>query len=164
MKAAEFLAHEMFGREDLEDIQFAITSFEKRTSGEIVVSFHTSSFGQPYKTARRIFEKYKLHRTKERNATLIVMYPNEKKFAVIGDEGIHAKVPKDFWDEVVAEMSAQFQAGKMADGLVNGINRLGMVLSQYFPYQADDANEISDAIRFEDENDDDDSEIKDNQE
>ena len=151
MNAAEYLAHEMFGREDLEDIQFAIKSFERRTSGEIVVSFNKSSAGQPYKTARRIFTKNSLHRTAERNATLIVLFPDEKKFAVIGDEGIHTKVPQNFWDEVVAEMATQFQKGKMAEGLIGGINRLGEVLAQYFPHREDDKNELGDEIRFGDD-------------
>ena len=150
MKTAEYLAHEMFGREDLEDIQFAIKSFERRTSGEIVVSFNTSSAGQPYKTARKVFAKHNLHKTKERNATLIVLYPKEQKFAVIGDEGIHAKVPENFWDDVVADMAQHFQAGELVEGVVKGINRLGEKLAEFFPHQADDVNEISDEFQYDD--------------
>ena len=152
MKTAEYLAHEMFGREDLNAIQQAIKAFENRTSGEIVVSFNTSSAGQPYKTARRMFAKHKLHRTKERNATLIVLYPREKKFAVVGDKGMHAKVPEDFWDDVVADMTRHFQKNEMRDGLIKGINRLGEKLAEFFPRQADDVNEISDEFQYDDDN------------
>ncbi|MCF7797466.1 MAG: TPM domain-containing protein [Lentisphaeria bacterium] len=153
MKKAEKLAREMFSPDDLEAIQNAIKTFELRTSGEIVVSFNTSSAGQPYKTARRIFAKHNLHKTRERNATLIVLYPREQKFAVVGDEGIHARVPENFWDDVVAEMTQHFQAGDMRTGLVKGINRLGEKLAEYFPYQADDVNEISNDFRFEGDSD-----------
>lgn len=150
MKKAEKLAREIFSQNDLDAIQNAIKRFETRTSGEIVVSFHTTSAGQPYKTARRIFAKHNLHRTQERNATLIVLYPREKKFAVVGDEGIHAKVPENFWDDVVEKMSHHFQAGEMADGIVKGINLLGEKLAEFFPWRETDENEISDAFRYDD--------------
>ena len=74
MKKAEKLAREIFSDADLEAVSAAIKSFEKRTSGEIVISFNTTSHNQPYKTARRIFQKAGLHKTRERNATLIVLY------------------------------------------------------------------------------------------
>ncbi|MCF7801808.1 MAG: TPM domain-containing protein [Candidatus Marinimicrobia bacterium] len=140
----------MFSPDDLDAIQNAIKTFETSTSGEIVVSFHTSSVGQPYKTARRIFAKHNLHKTKARNATLIVLYPGEQKFAIVGDEGIHAKVPENFWDEVVEKMTTHFKAGEMLAGVIAGINLLGEKLAEFFPYQDTDVNEISDAFRYDD--------------
>lgn len=148
MKKAEKLAKEIFSDDDLQEISAAIKTFEGRTSGEIVISFNTSSHGQPYKAAKRIFEKAKLYETKERNATLIVLFLAEQKFAVYGDEGIHKEVPKDFWEATVDEMRIQFAQGNMRQGLLAGINKLGENLATYFPVEADDINELNDDIQF----------------
>ena len=118
MNKAEKLAKDIFSDQDLQEISGAINTFEGRTSGEIVISFNTTSHNQPYKSAKRIFEKAKLYQTKERNATLIVLYLSEQKFAVYGDVGIHEKVPTDFWEETVDEMRAQFAQGNMREGLL----------------------------------------------
>lgn len=150
MKKAEKLAREIFSNQDLEDISKAIGTFESQTSGEIVISFNTTSHNQPYKTARRIFEKAKLYQTKKRNATLIVLFLTEKKFAVYGDAGIHDKVPEDFWEKTVAEMKTDFAEGRMREGLLHGINELGKNLAKYFPVATDDENELSNELKFED--------------
>ena len=150
MSKAEKLAKEIFSDQDLQDISAEIKTFEGRTSGEIVISFNTSSHNQPYKAAKRIFEKAKLHQTKERNATLLVLFLSEHKFAVYGDVGIHEKVPVDFWEETVDEMRAQFGQGNMCEGLLAGIHKLGENLAKYFPVAADDVNELSDEIKFSD--------------
>ena len=150
MSKAEKLAKEIFSDQDLQDVSAAINTFEGRTSGEIVISFNTSSRNQPYKTAKRIFEKAKLHETKERNATLIALFLSEHKFAVYGDVGIHEKVPTDFWESTVDEMRIQFAQGNMREGLLAGIQKLGENLAKYFPVSEDDVNELSDDIKFGD--------------
>ena len=150
MSKAEKLAKAIFSDQDLKEVSTAIETFEGRTSGEIVISFNTSSHNQPYKAAKRIFEKAKLHQTKERNATLIVLFLSEQKFAVYGDVGIHEKVPADFWKETVDEMRAQFAQGNMREGLLAGIHKLGENLAKYFPVAEDDVNELSDDIKFGD--------------
>ncbi|MBT4035911.1 MAG: TPM domain-containing protein [Candidatus Marinimicrobia bacterium] len=150
MSKAEKLAKEIFSDQDLQDVSAAINTFEGRTSGEIVISFNTTSRNQPYKTAKRIFEKAKLHETKERNATLIALFLSEHKFAVYGDVGIHEKVPTDFWESTVDEMRIQFAQGNMREGLLAGIQKLGENLAKYFPVSEDDVNELSDDIKFGD--------------
>ncbi len=151
MKKAEKLARELLSDQDMLDISEAIKAFENKTSGEIVISFNTSSHNQPYKTAKRIFEKAKLYQTKERNATLIVLFLAEQKFAVYGDSGIHEKVPENFWETTVADMKALFSEGKMREGLLHGIKQLGENLAKYFPVAEDDVNELSDEINYGDD-------------
>ena len=150
MGKAESLAKAIFSDQDLEQISTAIKRFEKKTSGEIVINFNTTSYNQPYKTAKRIFEKSGLYNTNERNATLIVLFLSEKKFAVYGDKGIYEKVPEDFWQETVDGMRASFAQGDMLEGLLFGIKSLGNNLSKYFPLAEDDVNELSDDLTFED--------------
>ena len=148
MGKAEKLAKEIFSDQDLQDISAAIKSFEGQTSGEIVISFNTNSHNQPYKAAKRIFEKAGLFKTKERNAILLVLFLSEQKFAIYGDEGIHKKVPEDFWESTIAEMKTLFAQGEMREGLLTGINKLGKNLAKYFPVAADDVNELSDDLKY----------------
>ena len=57
MSRAEKLAREIFSDSDLQEISTAISNFEARTSGEIVISFNTSSNNQPYKTENEFSKK-----------------------------------------------------------------------------------------------------------
>lgn len=151
MSKAERLAYEVFTDEGLKAASDAIKRFETLTSGEIVISFNTRSHGQPYKRAQRIFAKRGLHRTAQRNAILIAFFLEDKTFAIYGDKGIHEKVPLDYWEKTVQEMTARFQSGDLSNGLVWGIKELGNRLSEFFPYEADDENELSDDLHFEEE-------------
>jgi uncharacterized membrane protein len=45
-------------------------------------------------------------------------------------------------------MAARFQEGDFCAGLVEGIARVGEKLDEFFPWQTDDVNELSDEISF----------------
>ena len=144
----ESYVRQLLSEDDFTAIDGAIKDFEKQTSGELVVSFQSVSRGDPYKEARRVFKRLRLSRTRERNAVLVVIFVNSRKFAVLGDEGINEKVPDDFWDETAAAMAGHFREGRFREGLVEGIQTLGGQLVTYFPYRPDDVDEISDDISF----------------
>lgn len=150
MNRAEKLARSMITDDGLLAIGEAIKSFENRTSGEIVLSFNTSSHGQPYKQAKRIFTSNKLHETRERNAILIALFLKDRTFAIFGDEGIHAKVSEDYWSTTVEKMSEHFKSGQLGQGLVWAIQELGERLVEFFPSREDDINELSDDLHFGD--------------
>ncbi len=151
MSKAQRLATEIFSNTGLEAAAEAIKRFETLTSGEIVISFNVNSFGQPYKRAQRIFKARGLHRTELRNAILIAFFLEDKTFAIYGDKGIHERLPADYWEDTVAEMTRLFKSGDLADGLVWGIRELGNRLSEFFPYQVDDKNELSDELHYGEE-------------
>ncbi len=147
-KNVEQAVRALLTKADLKAVENAVKSFENRTSGEIVVSFQMLSKGDPEKAARKIFKRLKLYRTAERNATVIVLYIASRKFAVIGDQGIDEKVPTDFWDNTVAVMGDHFKAGRIKEGLVEGIDILGAALAEFFPISSDDINELSDELHY----------------
>ena len=45
--------------------------------------------------------------------------------------------------------TTKFKENKIGDGLSTGIHLIGTKLAQYFPFQFDDINEISDDVVFE---------------
>ena len=89
-----------------------------------------------------------MNKTELRNGVLFYLAVKSRKFAILGDSGINAKVPEDFWDKIKEDMAAHFKKGEFTEGLVKGIEEAGKSLKAYFPYKSDDVNELSDDISF----------------
>ncbi len=124
----------------------AIEAAEQRTSGEIRVFISHRKCPEPVKAAQEQFELLNMRATRERNGILFFIAPRSRNFAIIGDEGIHAKCGDTFWSELAALMSAAFREGKLTQGLELSIERAGTLLAEHFPRQADDRNELPNKI------------------
>ena len=135
-------------KEEQEQIIKAIESAELNTSGEVRVHLESICKGDPVERAVYIFDKLKMHKTKERNGVLIYIAFDSRKFAIIGDSGINAKVPDGFWDEEKEILLAALKEDRAAEGLVSVIDIAGKSLKEFFPYQKDDTNEQSNEISF----------------
>ena len=68
-----------------------------------------------------------------RNGVLIFVAPRNRKFAVIGDAGVHAKCGDAFWQELAQAMTDYFRKSEFAEGLAHGIRKAGELLAQHFP-------------------------------
>jgi len=73
----------------------------------------------------------------------------------LGDTAINEAVPEGFWDGEVEELTNYLKAGRPVDGLCAIIARMGERLSEYFPGERDDENELSNEVTFDDGDDDD---------
>lgn len=143
------MAEESFSSEQKKRIKAAIEEAELNTSGEIRVHLENHCKSENVlDRAAQVFAQLKMHETEARNGVLVYMAVKDHKFAIIGDGGINAKVEEDFWDTTKEKMLARFKAGELTQGLVDGILCAGERLKQYFPYQKDDINELSDDISF----------------
>ena len=132
---------------DDDRVKAAIVAAEKQTSGEIRVSVSRFFWGHVQRAAEKAFARLGMRATCDRNGILFFVVPSRRRFVVLGDEGIHRKVGQDFWDRLVAAMSADFKAGKFNEGLIRGIEECGRLLAAHFPYQGEkDVNELSDDI------------------
>jgi uncharacterized membrane protein len=143
MKASDFL-----NKDHQKLIIQAIEVAEKDTSGEIRIHIESHCNGDVLDRAAYLFAKLKMHKTQSRNGVLIYLALNDKKFAILGDGGINAKVPADFWDTIKKAMAQKFSEGKFTEGLIVGITTSGAKLKEFFPYQSDDVNELSNEISF----------------
>ena len=132
--------------EDKAIIKEAIEKAEKLSSGEICVYFEKNCKGTAFDSALAYFKKLKLDQTARRNGTLIYIAFEDKLFAIIGDEGIHAKVGQDFWDKAKGIMHDHFQRGEIVTGIVKAISQIGDALITYFPYEEGDLNELSNDV------------------
>ena len=127
----------------------AIKQAELNTSGEIKVHIENRCKGDVEKRSLVVFDKLKLNETQLRNGVLIYLAVKDRKFAILGDEGINQVVEDGFWNDVKDLMLSLFKEGRFAEGLEQGIHRCGEKLKTYFPYQSDDVNEIPDEISYE---------------
>ncbi|WP_152287077.1 TPM domain-containing protein [Flavicella marina] len=124
----------------------AIKAAEKNTSGEIRVHIDPSSDKDAFERAKEVFFELKMNETEAKNGVLFYLAIKEHKFAILGDEGIDKVVPDDFWDTTKDLVISEFKKGDFASGLQLGITEAGKRLKEFFPYQSDDVNELSDEI------------------
>lgn len=141
MKKSSFIA-----QLDHPVIEAAIARAEKLTSGEIRVFVAPGAAPDAVAAAQEAFAKLGMTDTKQRNAVLIYVAPVSQTFAIIGDEGVHAKCGDSFWHEVAAAMGGHFRAGKFTAGVAHGVERAGALLGAHFPRQPGDTNELADSV------------------
>lgn len=137
-----------FSKEEKEVIKSAVKEAELNTSGEIRVHIDNHCKEDVMDRAAWWFGKLEMQKTGQRNGVLFYLAVKEHKFAILGDAGINAVTPDDFWDTIKEKMLASFKEGAYASGLKEGILLSGEALKSHFPYQDDDINELSDEISF----------------
>ena len=129
------------------EVELAISEAEKDTSGEIrlFVENHNKR-GDLMDRAAFLFNKLEMHKTELRNGVLFYMAVKDQQFVILGDGGINAKVPDDFWQHIKDRMTTRFEEGEVPSGLMEGIRMAGKALAEHFPVQADDQNELSNEV------------------
>ena len=143
------MAEKLFSPEQKSQIVSAIQKAETMTSGEIQVHIENHCRGDVLDRAAEVFETLKMYQTKDRNGVLFYLAVLDHKFAILGDAGINAVVPKDFWESTKEVMASHFRQGKFTQGLIEGIHLAGDQLGAHFPYdKAGDKNELSDEVSF----------------
>ena len=134
---------------DCTRIEESIRQAERRTSGEIRVSVSRFFWGDVRRVADHAFIRLGMAATRNRNGILFFIVPARRRFVVLGDDGIHAKVGQEFWERVAAAVSEHLRGGDFTLGLVRGIETVGEQLALHFPFDpANDADELSNTIDF----------------
>lgn len=141
----------VLSRDEMEAVAARIAAVEKTTTGEIRVSIHrTRSFKERnlsvYDLAMKNFHDLGMHNTKEKTGVLIYLLLSDRKFQIIGDEGINKKVSKEFWDVIAMKVAEYFRENKFLEGLTHAIEEVGKVLQKEFPMKAGDTNELSNDV------------------
>jgi len=142
------MASKFFTTDQKQQIVGAIKNAELNTSGEIRVHIENHCKKEVLDRAAVVFASLKMHKTKLRNGVLFYLAIKDHKFAILGDGGINAVIPDDFWDNTKEMMQQKFKEGEFTEGLSSGIKMAGEQLKSHFPYQSDDVNELDDDISF----------------
>ena len=139
----------MLSKEELKQISESIRDAESHTSGEIRVCVTRQCKGDPLEAAYRMFTRLKMEATELRNGVLLYVSPTDHKAAIWGDSGIHDATRPDFWDEVLAEMLSFFREGRIADGICQGVGKVGELIRTQYPISENDINELSNDVIME---------------
>jgi len=141
-------AIDFFSTQEKDDIKQAIMNAELDTSGEIRVHIENTFTGEVLDRAAFIFKQLGMNKTELRNGVLIYLAVKNRRFAIIGDSGIHKVVPENYWNDIKANMLNQFRENHFTDGLIEAITSTGIQLKKHFPRQRDDVNELPDDLSF----------------
>jgi uncharacterized membrane protein len=134
---------------DTDRIEQAIAAAEGLTSAEIRVSVAPFFWGSVYGNAERAFTRLGMAQTRERNGVLFFIVPARRRFAVLGDEGIHARLGPAFWNELRDTLASSFRTGAFTEGLVQAIGKAGERLAPPFPAHAgQNPDELPNAVDF----------------
>jgi len=145
------ILRDFFPEADKKLILSAIQEAESCTSGEIRVHIVKKAGKRPLAVARKAFENLGMRKTELHNGVLFILALEDRKFVVLGDDGINEKVPDGFWDKVRDVVIENFRNDLFSKGLAEGIKLAGEQLAGFFPHQAKDVNELPDAISYADE-------------
>jgi len=96
--------------------------------------------------ATRYFMESGVYNTKDRTGILIFISILERRVELLADSGINAKIPQEKWQSIVDNIIKGIKQKDIATHLTNSINECGDLLVEHFPIQADDKNELTDAI------------------
>jgi uncharacterized membrane protein len=144
--ASSSLADSLLSDEQRSIIESAIQHAELRTSGEIRVHLDDFCDEQVLDRAAYVFAQLEMHRTEQRNGVLIYVALQDRKLAIIGDQGIHAKVGAGFWNSTFDLIVSHMKKDEWVEGLCAGVMKAGEELKKHFPRASDDVNELSNTI------------------
>ena len=85
-------------------------------------------------------------RTHGRTGILIYLSLDERRAEIVADEAIAGQVSPEVWGDAMAAMLAEIRQGRVADGLIAAIERVGVVLAEYVPRADNDVNELPDRL------------------
>ena len=140
----------LFSEQDKNILIQAIKDAENRSSAEIRIHLESHCKGNVLDRAAKVFAQLGMHKTALRTGVLIYLAINDRKVAIIGDQGINALVAKDFWTECYEIMAKHFAEGDFVGGIKIAIEHFSDDLGKLFPHQPDDVNELNDDISFGD--------------
>lgn len=148
------LIYHFVNDDELLRISNKIKEMEKTTAGEICVSIKEKrSLLEKRKSLRELAEKefFKLGvaNTKDKTGILIFLLLEDRKFYILADSGINAKVQQETWDKIKDEMQHKFSKGEFCKGLIFGVDEVGKILNRHFPVRPDDTNELSNKITLD---------------
>ena len=103
--------------DELHRINSKIAAAEQMTSAEIKLVIVKHCLTSIKRKAHKIFKKYNLDQTAQRNCVLILVVTTNRQLLIYGGQGIHEKVGQDFWQEIEKHITAKFRENKMGDGL-----------------------------------------------
>ena len=121
-------------KEEKRRIAGIIAEMETRTTGEIHVHVVGRCRGNDIlELAKKKFLELGLDKTAGRTGVLILISHLDHRFAVWGDEGIHAKAGSPLWERAKKTLLDHFAERRYAEGIEACVREAGRELAAHFP-------------------------------
>ena len=96
--------------------------------------------------AERAFRTRGVARTRERTGVLIYVALAEHYAEVLTEAGIADRLDEQVWREIITELVETIRRGRIADGLVAAVRRVGSVLAEHAPPRPGDTDELPNKV------------------
>jgi putative membrane protein len=96
--------------------------------------------------AQQLFMERGVTETRQRSGVLLYLSEGEHRVELLADRGIHERVGAEGWQRVVDQVVGSIREGHAADGIAAAVDSIGQSLALHFPREADDVNELPDAV------------------
>ena len=93
-----------------------------------------------------VFKAAAERRTLGRTGILIYLSMAERRAEIVADDAILKVTDETTWGDAMAALLDEVRQGRLADGMVAAIERVGAVLAEHFPRSEGDRNEIPDKL------------------
>ena len=70
----------------------------------------------------------------------------DRRLAIVGDEGIHGRVGDPHWHRVRDLMLERLRANAPREAIERAVEELGRSLAEHYPRRPDDKNELTDEV------------------
>lgn len=132
---------------DVAQIEQAIRQAESRTSAELRVAVARFYFwGDVHRAARATWRRLRMSATSRRTGVLLFVAPRRRRFVLMGDVAIEAKVPASFWSDIALTITEEIARAQLSAALVRGIEAIALGLAPLFPPDRPDRNELPDDV------------------
>lgn len=92
------------------------------------------------------FLSHNIHVTDNRTGVLIFVSLAEQYSEIVADSGISQKVEQETWNKIIGELTASAAENRLADGYVQAIKTVGIVLKEHFPANSGNKNKLADHL------------------
>ncbi|MFZ6734142.1 TPM domain-containing protein [Undibacterium sp. Ji42W] len=94
--------------------------------------------------AIEVFSQVGVWDTEHNNGVLIYVLLAEREVEIIADRGIYRKTGIDEWNQICHQIEAAFKQDRYEEGVIQGIQAVGMHLNTHYPASGENINELPD--------------------
>jgi uncharacterized membrane protein len=130
----------------LDIIEQSVQLAELDTTSEFKVHLEKNCIGSVTERAMFVFEQLQLSKTRQRNAVLIYVAFEVRKFHIVYDQGVLKVLPAMIKQKADHILMDNLRNDRIAEGIIEVIEFLGKALGHLFPYNPCNKNEIDDKV------------------
>ncbi len=135
----------------LSRIEAAIGASESRHRGQIRFAVEGALELRPLiagQSARErsieVFSSLRVWDTEENNGVLLYLLLADRDVEIVADRGIARLVEPAGWEAICRRMEAAFRAGRFEQGVLAGIEAVGVELALHYPAEGETPDELPD--------------------